>query len=179
MKKFLAQCGQLNATGIRYSVGIVGTKEALRFIEPLRAGLPPEVYLWVNALKREPDYYTEREVAFLTGIDPLFPVNNESHASHGHLCKTGNSVFTVDGAGDMRRCHFVKTVLGNIYQEGFEDALLPRACPMATCGCHIGYVHLERLGLEAVFGDGLLERVLPIARRVFPTEQRSRSEQSR
>ena len=33
--------------------------------------------------------------------------------------------------------------------------LLPRPC---TCGCHIGYVHLDYLELHKVFGAGL-ERI--------------------
>jgi hypothetical protein len=37
--------------------------------------------------------------------------------------------------------------------------LQPRACTNATCGCHIGYVHLDYLELGKVFGSGLLERV--------------------
>jgi len=159
LEKFVRQCERLDGNGIRYSVGVVGTREALQVIEVLRRRLRPNIYLWVNALKREPEYYTEREIGFLTEIDPLFPLNNKRHESLGHRCTTGHGVFCVDGAGDMRRCHFVKTVLGNIYQEGFEEALHPRTCPMATCGCHIGYVHLERLGLDAVFGEGLLERI--------------------
>lgn len=159
LSRFLDQCHQLDLHGIRYSVGLVGTKDALQFVEPLRAGLRPEIYLWVNALKREPDYYTKEEIAFVSGVDPLFPINNQLHPSLGHSCRTGHSVFSVDGEGDIRRCHFVKSVVGNIYTEGFQSALKPRACPMATCGCHIGYVHLEKLGLDAVFGDGLLERI--------------------
>ena len=30
---------------------------------------------------------------------------------------------------------------------------------MATCGCHIGYIHLDELGLYEVFGEGLMERI--------------------
>lgn len=37
--------------------------------------------------------------------------------------------------------------------------LAERPCSNDTCGCHIGYVHLDRLGLYATFGDGVLERV--------------------
>jgi len=59
----------------------------------------------------------------------------------------------------MRRCHFVKDIIGNIYDAGFESALQPRLCPMETCGCHIGYVHLEELRLEQLFGENLLERI--------------------
>ncbi len=159
LSQFLDQCRQLDFHGIRYSVGVVGTKDALPIIEPLRAGLRPGIYLWVNALKRESDYYTQQEIDFVTGVDPLFPLNNQHHSSLGHACRTGYSVFSVDGEGDIRRCHFVKSVIGNIYTEEFQRALQPRACPMATCGCHIGYVHLEKLGLDGVFSDGLLERI--------------------
>lgn len=156
---FLQRCRTLDRCGIRYSVGIVGIKEALPFLEAVRAGLPPEVYVWVNAFKRQPGYYTAGELARLSEFDPLFPVNNQRHPSRGRSCRTGLSVFSVDGRGDMRRCHFVKEVIGNIYEPGFEAALRPRACPAETCGCHIGYVHLEELGLDAVYGEGLLERI--------------------
>ena len=159
LPKFLAKCRALTESAIRYSVGIVGTREGLQFLEPLRSGLPPEVYLWVNAYKHEPDYYTQEEIEFVSGIDPLFPINNQRHPSLNRSCRTGHTVFSVDGSGDMRRCHFVKSVIGNIYEQGFEKALVERPCPLPTCGCHIGYVHLKELGLDSVFGDGLLERI--------------------
>src|SRR5262249_3730880 len=129
LKRFLDQCRIVDRYGIRYSVGIVGTREALPFLKPLRAGLRPEIYTWVNAFKRAPSYYTVEEVSFLTQWDPLFPVNNNHHPSLGRACRTGHTVFSVDGSGNIRRCHFVKEILGNIYQPGFEDALQPRLCP--------------------------------------------------
>jgi hypothetical protein len=159
LDRFLSQCRTLDSHRIRYSVGIVGTKEALPFLEPLRAGLAPDIYVWVNALKRNPHYYTKNEIAHLTEFDSLFPINNQRHPSFGRNCRTGHTVFSVDGDGDMRRCHFVKDIIGNIYDSSFETALRPRPCPAETCGCHIGYVHLEELGLDTVFGDGLLERI--------------------
>jgi len=159
LDRFLARCQRLDSHKLRYSVGIVGTKEALPYIESLRAGLHPDVYVWVNAFKRNPGYYTADEIAVLTDFDPLFPVNNKRHPSLGRACRTGDTVFSVDGNGFFRRCHFVQDVIGNIYEAGFEKSLRPRVCPAETCGCHIGYVHLEELGLDAVFGDGLLERI--------------------
>ena len=42
---------------------------------------------------------------------------------------------------------------------GWEQALHPEPCVNATCGCHIGYVHLNDLNLYAVFGEGVLERI--------------------
>ena len=66
---------------------------------------------------------------------------------------------TVDGEGAVRRCHFVPDVIANLYDGSLAGALAPRPCPNATCGCHIGYVHLRELGLDAVYGEGILERV--------------------
>jgi hypothetical protein len=166
MGNFLKQCGVLDRRGLRYSVGVVGTRDAFDSLRQLRAGLREDVYLWINAFKRDPGYYSEAEVQFLTELDPLFPLNNQRHASLGRTCRTGHSVFSVDGAGNIRRCHFVRDVIANIYESGFERALHPRVCPAKTCGCHIGYVHLEHLGLSQVFGDGVLERV--VKRETFP-----------
>ncbi len=162
-ERFLARCRALDALGVRYSVGVVGLREHFAELEALRAALPAEVYLWVNAYKREPDYYTATEVERLEAIDPLFRTNLVRHPSAGRACRTGEAVLSVDGAGTLRRCHFVEEVVGNLYEPGWEAALRPRACPNTTCGCFIGYVHLEPLRLYDVFGAGVLERI-PAAR---------------
>ena len=59
----------------------------------------------------------------------------------------------------MTRCHFIKTPIGNLYDDDWERCLTPSPCTNDTCGCHIGYVHMPELGLADVFGDGLPERV--------------------
>jgi MoaA/NifB/PqqE/SkfB family radical SAM enzyme len=128
-------------------------------IEALRRKLPPELYLWINAYKRAPNYYSPAESARFAALDPLFPLNNQRHTSLGRSCRAGASVISVDGDGAMRRCHFVPEIIGNIYRRDWPDALQERPCPNATCGCHIGYVHLDSLQLYPVFGDGLLARI--------------------
>jgi MoaA/NifB/PqqE/SkfB family radical SAM enzyme len=157
--RFLAKCRELIDRGVRFSVGVVGLKEHVAEIEAMRQALPGDVYLWVNAYKREADYYTPEMIAGLTRLDPLFPINNERHASRGESCRAGHTVVSVDGDGTVRRCHFVKEPIGNLYDPGFADCLVERPCPNETCGCHIGYVHLDRLKLYDVFGAGVLERV--------------------
>lgn len=157
---FLEKCREADRRGVRYSVGVVGMKEHAEEIALLRRELPPDVYVWVNAYKRVEGYYSPEEAQFLTIIDPLFPLNNIRHPSLGRECRTGESVFSVDGEGVMRRCHFVKTPIGNLYSADWEAALRPRPCPNETCGCHIGYIHMPELGLYSVFGEGLLERRL-------------------
>lgn len=74
-------------------------------------------------------------------------------------CRTGESVISVDGDGTVRRRHVVAAELGNLYDGSYRRALGPRACPLAVCDCHIGYVHLETLPLYDVFAGGVLERV--------------------
>lgn len=157
--RFLAQVNRARAAGARLSVGVVGLHEHRDEVRALRRELPADVYLWVNAYKRVPDYYTPEMIDELTEVDPLFPINNQRHRSLGQSCRTGRSVISVDGDGTVRRCHFVRDPIGNLYADDFDDCLRERPCPNETCGCHIGYVHLDRLGMSDVFGDGLLERV--------------------
>lgn len=159
LEEFLAQTALLDRHGIAYSVGIVGLRESFAAIHEARSRLRREVYLWINALKDQPNYYAPDEVALLESIDPHFRTNLTNHASLGEPCAAGETAIAVDGAGDIRRCHFVKPVIGNIYQPAWRAALRRRSCPNATCGCHIGYVHLPKLRQQEVYGDGLLARI--------------------
>lgn len=155
--RFLDRCRQLDEAGARHSVGIVGLPEHLDEARAVRAALAPATYLWVNAA--EGRRYDAGEVADWTAIDPLFAYSAEAHASRGDRCRTGDDVLSVRGDGTVTRCHFVPEVLGNLYDGSFLERLGPKPCPNRVCDCHIGYVNLERLGLDAVFGPGRLERI--------------------
>jgi hypothetical protein len=156
-ERFLNKCRDLAFRGVRYSVGIVGLDEHLESAQTLRADLPSNVYLWVNAA--EGHTYTDAEAARWTEIDPHFSYSRAPHPSQGLPCRTGETVISVDGEGTVRRCHFVPSVLGNLYDGSFREALRPRPCPLDACDCHIGYVHLETLPLYDVFAGGVLERI--------------------
>ncbi|MFC8420254.1 STM4011 family radical SAM protein [Streptomyces sp. NPDC057236] len=155
--RFLAKCRELDRLGVRFSVGVVGLPEHLDAARRLRADLPEKVYLWVNAA--EGRTYDDTEAGVWTALDPLFPYSRRPHASAGLPCRTGESVISVDGEGTVRRCHFVRAELGNLYDGSYREALRPRPCPLTTCDCHIGYVHLETLPLYDVFAGGVLERI--------------------
>lgn len=155
--RFLARTRELADRGIRFSVGIVGLPEHREDALRLRADLPEQVYLWVNAA--EGRTYEDAEADAWTAVDPLFPYSRRPHRSAGLPCRTGESVISVDGEGTVRRCHFVRAELGNLYDGSYRAALRPRACPLALCDCHIGYVHLESLPLYDVFAGGVLERI--------------------
>ncbi|WP_042420909.1 STM4011 family radical SAM protein [Streptacidiphilus anmyonensis] len=155
--RFLTKCRELDARGVRYSVGVVGDPAHLDAARRMRAALPEHVYLWVNA--QEGRRYSDAEAEPWTALDPLFPFSRDPHPSAGRACRTGETVVSVDGEGTVRRCHFVKQPLGNLYDGSFRAALRPRPCPLAVCDCHIGYVHLESLPLYDVFAGGVLERI--------------------
>lgn len=154
LERFAERVKRLATAGVHVSAGIVGLPEHEDAAKRLRDAVPG-VYVWVNAVKRDP-------AAMGIGweaVDPLFGWNARAWPSEGRACRTGEEVVTVDGAGDVRRCHFVADVIANLYDGTLPAALKPRPCPNATCGCHIGYVHLRELGLDEVFGEGVLERV--------------------
>ncbi len=156
---FLNKCSQLDELGVLYSVGIVGFKETINEIETMRSLLPAEKYVWVNALKKQADYYNEEERGRLIAIDPYVPYNMVHHESKGKACRTGDTVISVDGNGNIFRCHFIKEKLGNLYQHDVITLLKPRPCTNATCGCHIGYVHMDDLKLYDVYKGRELERI--------------------
>ena len=156
-RAFLGRCAGLDALGVRYSVGVVGLPEHLAEARAMRAALPPEAYLWVNAADGH-TYDADARAAW-TAIDPLFSYSVTPHASAGYECRAGESVISVLGDGTVRRCHFIPTPLGNLYDGSYRAALRARACTNATCDCHIGYVHLKRLPLYDVFAGGVLERI--------------------
>ena len=158
-QRFLQQGRRLIEGQVRFSVGIVGLKAHRAEAQALRQALPDSIYVWVNAYKRQADYYTSEDIAQFTAIDPLFGINNQVYPSLGHPCRAGESVLSVDGEGNLRRCHFIPEQIGNLYQPDLEQALYARPCTNATCRCHIGYVHMPELGLDQVYGTGLLERI--------------------
>ncbi len=159
LERFVGQCARLDELGVRYSVGVVGLREHWEATQSLRQALSNRVYLWVNAYKDEPNYYDDRQIEQWRSVDPLFETNLRSHRSLGRPCRTGNTVVSVDGEGTVRRCHFIRDPIGNLYDDSFLESLRPRDCTNDRCGCHIGYVHLEELRLDRVYGDGLLERI--------------------
>lgn len=154
---FLEKCAFLKGRGIRFSVGMVGNRDELGQIETMRKALPDDVYLWVNANRDEQADYQAQELAMLKQIDPLFEQNLHHYPSLGKTCHTGSQVISVDGSGNVQRCHFIKQSLGNLYDGTFQPTLAP--CTNQTCDCHIGYIHLPHLDLKKHYGEGLLERV--------------------
>ncbi len=159
LKRFVARCHQLDLLKIRYSVGVVGLREHFEDIEALRGQLAATVYLWINAYKRQADYYRPQDIERLLAVDPHFHWNLKRYPSRDKACNAGYTSFALDGEGVMRRCHFVGEPIGNLYQGDFPNVLQAKDCPAESCGCHIGYIHRPELKLEPLYGEGLMERI--------------------
>jgi len=161
---FVAKIATLHAAGTRLSVGLVAAPSRVTDAEALRRELPPEVPMWLNAEKPGPRFGAD-DRARLCAIDSDFDLELRRHPSRGKACRTGHEVLSVDGAGELRRCHFVDERLGNLYADDLASLLRPRPCPRATCECFLGYAHLAELGVRDSYdADGFLARLrLPSA----------------
>lgn len=159
-ERFVLKARDLRERGIRHSVGVVGLPEHLPAAQRMRAELPTETYVWVNAA--EGHSYTDETAAPWQAIDPLFALSRQPHPSAGRFCSAGRDAVTVDGNGTVRRCHFLPqaaAIIGNLYDDSYLDGLGPKPCPQGICDCHIGYLHLDHLGLREVFAGGWAERI--------------------
>ncbi len=161
LDSFLRRCDQVLEAGARLSVGMVGLKEYFHLARRLSQRLPDTVSFWINAYKDRHDYYSTAEIDFLSALDPFFVYNLQDHQSAGKACFSGETVFTVDGAGEMRRCHFIDRPIGNLYRQDYRQALKPRPCSNRECGCYLGYIHLQELDFRRRFGPGYFERYRP------------------
>lgn len=165
LARFLARCARLDAMGVRHSVGVVATRAHLDAIRALRAALPAHVYLWLNAYdRRGPGYYSVEELAELDAIDPWFAQNRRPSPSRGKGCFAGETALSVDGDGELTRCHFVPERLGNLYVDDLADMLQEKSCPRFKCDCYIGYAQRKDLPFQTVFGEGVLARITQVGR---------------
>lgn len=160
LARFLERCRRLERLGVRFSVGVVALHQHFDAIRALRAALPAECYVWLNAYdRRGPGYYTPQDLAWLDAIDPWFVHNRRPAPSRGAACRAGAEVLSVDGGGELARCHFVPTRLGNLYADDLASLLAERPCPRLKCDCYIGYAQRRDLPFYAGFGDGVLARI--------------------
>ncbi len=158
-ERFFNKIEQLRSLHVRVSVGMVGAPELAAEIQAVRRLLPDDVYLWINAQQPRPRPYSAAETALFQAIDPHFELMSRRQPSLGKACRTGETSFTVDGNGEMRRCHFVDEAIGNIYDEDWEQALQPRMCPRRYCDCFLGKAQLQAESLALFFGPATLERL--------------------
>ena len=157
LERFVANVEAVHALGVRSSVGVVAVDEHHELARALRARLPRGVHLWIN-LAHSQQRYEPEDILRWAELDEDV-VDNVAHRSLGRRCRAGHDAISVDGDGVVRRCHFVAEPIGNIADGALTLQVAPSPCPELDCSCHIGYVHLEHLGLRRRYAGGLLERI--------------------
>jgi MoaA/NifB/PqqE/SkfB family radical SAM enzyme len=159
LEKLHAKWQLLQYRRIPFSVGIVGTHDALPHLEALRQRLDRRVYLWVNAYQREPNYYSAEELERIRAVDRWFDLNNQQFPSLGQPCLAGHRAVYLDDEGDLRRCFFVGEVFANIFRDGWKTLDAPRSCPKTSCHCYVGHMHIVELDFRGIYGRYLAARI--------------------
>ncbi|EDS78372.1 conserved hypothetical protein [Clostridium botulinum C str. Eklund] len=162
--KFFDNVSELNKKDIVFTVGSVGIKENLEKIKNLKLLIENiknnKPYMWINAYKDVKNYYSEDDIKIIKEIDPYFEINITNYKSKGLECKTGESVFWVQGNGIIHRCYKDNVILGNIYKDNFEDINKSSCCKNRMCTCFIGYINIKELKLENIYKKSLIGRVI-------------------
>lgn len=138
LSDFARKVTEIVARGFFVSAGMVAAFEHLDLIAALRQQLPNSVPIWINPLQPRSRPYHPGEMETIAAVDPGFPASIHRRKTRGLPCFAGETSFTVDGDGNIRRCHFVDEVLGNISTSDWRQALRPRRCPRLHCDCHLG-----------------------------------------
>lgn len=166
---FLNLLAVLDEHETRYSVGIVALEEFYDAAMRLRKKLPEQVSCWANPLDDNAAAYSREAVQRWTRFDPFFSHALKQRQTLGTVCRCGQSVFTVSGNGDYRRCPFVHETLGNIYSPDFP--VKAEACPNETCLCFIGYIHWETENRRSLYRGHPLCRIAFLQSGVKSTRQ--------
>lgn len=141
---FLNQCFLLAERGLSFCVGGVGMPEYIELYRKLRAGLPEEVYFWLNKMDGMERNYTDGEKAAFSELDEFFELELRAFPADASQC--GDSVM-IQGDGTIRPCVLCHTKMGNLYTGGFGQ-LSEKKCTAKACDCYLSYNNrddIERL----------------------------------
>lgn len=85
--------------------------------------------------KSYPESYTSDELSIFKIEQNLFE-GEKRHYRRNKFCNAGYNAITADYKGDVRSCHLLRKVLGNLYS-GFELKESLALCPSDFCSCPV------------------------------------------
>jgi MoaA/NifB/PqqE/SkfB family radical SAM enzyme len=147
LEDFLRQCELLRIHAIPFCAGAVGHPNNIPILRELRDKLPPDTYMWINAMKGLARDYTDREIETFSAIDPLFRLELEDNPADPQLCIGGKESIFIVGNGDYFSCIISKARLGNIYSQ--VNIERPKTCLSKKCDCYLAYAN--RYEMRGVF----------------------------
>ena len=140
--------------GVPFSVGIVGTRENLpHACATCAAGSTGGLPLGQRLQARGGLLLAGRARCDPRRSTRYFDLNNQHYPSLGRPCTAGQRAVYLDDEGDLRRCFFVGGVIGNLFRDGWTTLDAPGGCPVRTCHCYVGHMHVAELDFRAIYGD--------------------------
>ncbi len=115
LEDFVAKVYELK-NKINLCVGIVGDPNQIEIMKELRATLPSDIYLWINAMDGLGRVYTKLEVEQFSKIDPFFYLEKEHRKADIQKCDGGNESVFITANGDVFPCNRSKYKIGNFYK---------------------------------------------------------------
>ncbi|MCD8043314.1 MAG: STM4011 family radical SAM protein [Tannerellaceae bacterium] len=153
---FVRKIAQLKQAGIEICVGVVGDPGQINTIRTLRELLPPEVYLFVNAMEGFRRALTEEEKTAFREIDNLFDMDYQNEPAQWAQCAGGKEALFVNPKGDCYPCPRSRVKTGNIYTGNREE--IP-SCNRKRCDCYIAYCHLYKAGIRRYMQQNFMWRI--------------------
>lgn len=103
--------------------------------------------------RRYPRDYSDDERAFIKrlGLDNYEHQILTGRVSFlGSRCQAGHRAFTLDIAGNVRRCNTLKDEYGNLFEGTFKPGKSSRRCPNKKCSCAYQGMYFATTGGSAV-----------------------------
>lgn len=154
IKQFCNKANQLSEL-ISISCGIVANRKNFEEIKNLRQGLRPDVYLWINAMDKIKNKFTEDEISSLSHIDPFFAYEfyekridfKKSRSDDFSICQSYDKIYA-DINKYSSSCFFKK-----------KKAISSSCNNHKICDCYLGYSNFKDNYLSRFFGENIIFRI--------------------
>lgn len=154
IKQFCNKANKLSSL-VSISCGIVANRKNFEEIKNLRQGLRPDVYLWINAMDKIKNKFTEDEISSLSHIDPFFAYEfyekridfKKSRSDDFSICQSYDKIYA-DINKYSSSCFFKK-----------KKAISSSCNNHKICDCYLGYSNFKDNYLSRFFGENIIFRI--------------------
>lgn len=154
IKQFCNKANKLSSL-VSISCGIVANRKNFEEIKNLRQGLRPDVYLWINAMDKIKNKFTDDEISSLSHIDPFFAYEfyekrvdfKKSRSDDFSICQSYDKIYA-DSYKYSSSCFFKK-----------KKAISSSCNNHKICDCYLGYSNFKDNYLSRFFGENIIFRI--------------------
>jgi len=150
-------CNKVNSLSelISISCGIVANRKNYEEIRNLRENLKSDIYLWINAMDKIKNRFSNDEISALSKIDPMFAYEfyakrvdfTNLRDDYFSTCHSYNKIY-VDIQKYSSSCFFKKKIA--------IDSLCNNH---KICDCYLGYSNFGNNVLDRFFGENIIFRI--------------------